>query len=166
MEGQPDLKSNYGASFTSGRTIYLHNPIGDFLCFGLDATWCDISYTNYKIKHITYLGTESYQYHQGEFSMHIGPSITISPVENLNIHGYFRYAPFISILYAKESYYGNYTNSYVGGASISYGVIGLGIESRSGDCNYKEYIPDGEEMSSSIINNKFKGWKAYLTLRF
>lgn len=42
----PDLKSNYGASFTTGRTFYLHKPIGGFLRFGIDVTWFDLNYTN------------------------------------------------------------------------------------------------------------------------
>lgn len=84
QDGQPDLKSNYGASFTVGRTFYLHRPIGGFLRFGIDATWLDLNYTNYDIKHIAYWGTEEYQYHQREVSMHVGPSITLTPVKQFN----------------------------------------------------------------------------------
>ena len=166
QDGMPNLKSNYGASFTVGRTFYLHRPIGGFLRFGIDATWFDLNYTNYKIKHITYWGTDNYQYHQGEVSMHIGPSITIRPVGKLNIHGYFRYAPSFSALYADDTFYGNYATFFVGGASISYGVIGLGIETRFGDCKYKEFGADSDELSSSINKTKHNGWKAYLTFRF
>ena len=46
QDGLPDLKSNYGVSFTVGRTFYLHRPIGGFLRFGIDATWFDLNYTN------------------------------------------------------------------------------------------------------------------------
>lgn len=161
-----DLKSNYGASFTVGRTFYLHRPIGSFLRFGIDATWLDLNYTNYKIKHITYWDTESYQYHQGEISMHIGPSVTVRPVGKLNIHGYFRYAPSLSALYADDTFYGNYATFFVGGASISYGVIGLGIETRFGDCKYKEYDFGDKEGNTSIGKVLHNGWKAYLTFRF
>lgn len=166
QDEQPDLKSNYGASFTVGRTFYLHRPIGGFLRFGIDATWFDLNYTNYKIKHITYWETDNYQYHQGEVSMHIGPSITIRPIGKLNIHGYFRYAPSLSALYADDTFYGNYATFFVGGASISYGVIGLGIETRFGNCKYKEFGADSDEPSSSISKTKHNGWKAYLTFRF
>lgn len=166
QNGMPDLKSNYGASFTIGRTFYLHKPIGGFLRFGIDVTWFDLNYTNYKIKHITYRETDNYQYHQGEVSMHIGPSIYIRPIGKLNIHGYFRYAPSFSALYADEIFYGNYATFFVGGASISYGVMGLGIETRFGDCKYKEFGSDGEEQGHSISKTKHNGWKAYLTFRF
>ena len=60
----PKLKSNYGVGFTVGKTFYLHKkPIANCLIFGIDATWFDINYTNYKIEHITYLGTDKYNYH-------------------------------------------------------------------------------------------------------
>lgn len=166
QDGVSDLKSNYGASFTTGKTFYLHKPIGGFLRFGIDATWCDLNYASYKIKHITYWGTDSYQYHQGEISMHVGPSVTIRPVGELIVHGYFRYAPSFSVLYADEIFYGNYATFFVGGASISYGMIGLGIESRFGDCKYKELIGGDEGDNLPISKIKYNGWKAYLTFRF
>ncbi len=167
QDGMPDLKSNYGASFTVGRTFYLHKkPIGGILRFGLDATWFDLNYTNYKIKHITYWETENYQYHQGEISMHIGPSITIKPIGKLNIHGYFRYAPSFSALYADDTFYGNYATFFVGGASISYGVIGLGFESRFGDCKYKDFIISGEDETSFSKRIKNNGYRVYLTFNF
>ena len=118
--GQPDLKSNYGASFTVGRTFYLHKkPIAGFLRFGIDATWFDINYTNYDIKRIGYWGSEEYQYHQGEISMHVGPSITLTPVKQFNINGYFRYAPSFSAMYMNDTFYGNYATFFVGRAYIS-----------------------------------------------
>ena len=167
QDGQPDLKSNYGASFTVGRTFYLHKPIGGFLRFGIDATWFDLNYTNYKIKHITNWGTDNYQYHQGEVSMHIGPSITIRPVGKLNIHGYVRYAPSFSALYADDAFYGNYATFFVGGASISDGVFGLGFETRFGNCEYEVFGADSDDNNKSPINETiYNGWKAYLTFRF
>ena len=165
QDGLPDLKSNYGASFTVGRTFYLHRPIGGFLRFGIDATWFDINYTNYDIKHIAYWGTEEYQYHQGEISMHVGPSITLTPVKQFNINGYFRYAPSFSAMYMNDTFYGNYATFFVGGAYISYGVFGIGIEKRFGDCEYKELWSDSED---AVVPSKisYNGWKAYITFRF
>ena len=46
------LKSNFGAAFTVGRTFYLHKkPIAGLIRFGLDATWFDLNYTNYKLEY-------------------------------------------------------------------------------------------------------------------
>lgn len=167
QDGLPQLKSNYGAAFTVGRTFYFHKkPIAGILRFGIDATWFDINYTNYKIKHITYWDMDNYEYHQADISMHIGPSITINPVGKLNIHGYFRYLPTFSGLYMNDAFYGNYASFFVGGASISYGVIGLGIESRFGDCDYKEISSDSEDEVSSKLKTKLSGWRTFLTFRF
>ncbi len=165
-EESPDLKSNYGASFITGRIFYLNKAHGGALRFGIDITWFDLNYTNYKIKHVTNLGTDNYQFHQGEVSMHIGPSFTINPGKKWNIHFYFRYAPSYSVLYAKNAFYGNYATYFVGGASISCGVMGLGFESRYGDCKYKGLGPNSEEGKSSFSKTKYDGWKAYLTFRF
>lgn len=78
-----NLKSNYGAGFSVGRTYFLHKPICNMLRFGIDTTWLDINYTNYNIEHITFWETNKYQHHQGEVSMHIGPSITLEPFKGL-----------------------------------------------------------------------------------
>lgn len=71
--------------------------------------------------------------------MHIGPSMTINLVGKLNIHGYFRFDPSFSVLHFME-----YAIFFVGGASVSYGTIGWGIESRSGNSKYKEFSSDGD----------------------
>ena len=97
-----DLKSNYGAAFTVGRTYFLHKPIGDMLRFGIDATWFDINYTNYDIEHITYWSTDKYQYHQSEISMNVGPSVTLEPIKKFAIHAYFRYAPTFAVIYTEN----------------------------------------------------------------
>lgn len=159
-----DLKSNYGAAFTVGRTFFLHKPIGDMLRFGIDATWFDINYTNYDIEHITFWETNKYQYHQGEVSMHIGPSITFEPFKIFTLHAYFQYAPTFATLYTGDSktFYGNYASLWVTGGNISYGVVGLGIESRFGKTNYK---PLGSSDSDNI-NSSLSGFRAYLTFKF
>lgn len=159
-----DLKSNYGVAFTVGRTFFLHKPIGDMLRFGIDATWFDINYSNYEIEHITYWETDKYQYHQGEISLHVGPSITFEPVKKLAVHAYFQYAPTFAMLYTGESetFYGNYASLWVAGGNVSYKSIGLGIESRFGNINYK---PLGSSDSDNI-DSSLSGFRAYLTFKF
>lgn len=159
-----DLKSNYGAAFTVGRTFFLHKPIGDMLRFGIDATWFDINYTNYDIEHITFWETNKYQYHQGEVSMHVGPSITFEPIKKFAVHAYFQYAPTFAALYTGDSktFYGNYASLWVAGGNISYSVIGLGIEGRFGKTNYKPFgSPDSDNINSSL-----SGFRAYITFKF
>lgn len=159
-----DLKSNYGAAFTIGRTYFLHKPIGDMLRFGIDATWFDINYSNYEIEHITYWETDKYQYHQGEISLHVGPSITFEPAKKLAVHAYFQYAPTFAMLYTgdSETTYGNYASLWVAGGNVSYGVIGLGLESRFGSTLYK---PLGSSDKNNIKSN-LSCFRAYLTFKF
>ena len=91
------LKSNFGAAFTVGRTFYLHKkPIAGLIRFGLDATWFDLNYTNYKLE---YRWEDNYDeeeepetsnFHQAEIGMQVGPSVTVNPVGKLNVNAYFR----------------------------------------------------------------------------
>lgn len=159
-----DLKSNYGAAFTVGRTFFLHKPIGDMLRFGIDATWFDINYTNYDIEHITFKGSNKYQFHQGEVSMHVGPSVTFEPIKKFAVHAYMQYAPTFAAIYTgdNETFYGNYASLWVAGGNVSYGVIGLGIESRFGKTNYKPF----ESSETENINSSLSGFRAYLTFKF
>lgn len=160
----PDLKTYGGASFTVGRTYYLHSSIWGFFRFGIDVTWLDVNYASYRIKHIVSPWvTEEYKYHQGELSVQIGPSLTIRPFGELNIHGFFRYAPAYSVLYADSTLHGGYGTFFVGGGSISYGAIGLGFESRFGTSEYDDILI-GEAATCGEIG--YKGWRAYLTFRF
>lgn len=159
-----DLKSNYGAAFTVGRIYYLHKPIANILRFGVDATWLDLNYTNYDIEHITYWETNKYQYHQGEVSMHVGPSVTFEPIKKFAAHAYFQYAPTFAVIYTgdSETFYGNYASLWIAGCNVSYGAIGLGIESRFGRTNYKPLGSlDSIDFSSSI-----SGFRAYLSFKF
>lgn len=154
-----DLKSNYGASFTTGRTYRL---LGNHLRLGLDVSWLDLNYTNYKIKHITNESTDTYFYHQGEIAMQIGPSLTFIPTYGTRVSAYYRYSPAFSCLYDNVDVYGNYASLFVTGGSISFGAIGLGAEYRYGNCNYKNFTSSAS--SQKAVN--LSGWKAYITFRF
>ncbi len=161
-DGMSALKSNYGASLTTGKTYYLHRkPIAGMIRFGIDATWFDATYTSY----IKNEGTESRQCHQAELGVHVGPSITVNPIANLNVHGYFRYAPNYSAQYMGDAIYMGYGSYFIGGGAVSYGIIGLGFEARFGSCNYKGFNIEEIE-AAPLTNTKFKGWRAYISFRF
>lgn len=155
----PDLKSNYGASFSAGKTYRL---LGYGLRLGLDVTWFDLTYSNYKIKHITAGSTDNYNYHQGEISMHVGPSLTWMPFESTRVHGYFRYVPTFSALYDNDSLYGNYVTMFVGGASITFGPVGIGAEYRFGDGTYRNLFSDSPVAKAFDLS----GLRTYLSFRF
>lgn len=177
----PSLKSNYGAAFTVGRTYPVHRvPLAGIVSFGIDATWIDLNYTNYKIKYIysdeqqidrdINLDQTSLSYlHQADIGMQVGPSITVNPIADLNIHAYFRYAPTFSLLVGEDAIRSGYASYFVGGGTVSYGVIGLGVEARFGNCNYMTLGNDGGDEQNSGDNkfkSKFSGMRFYVTFRF
>lgn len=166
QDGEPDLQSKFGAAFNFGNTFFLHKPIGGMLRFGFDVTWLDLNYDNYDIEHIANNGVDKYQYHQGEVSMHIGPSVTIEPVKKLAVHAYFHYLPTFAMLYRGESeiFYGNYASLWVAGGNVSFGAVGLGLESRFGTTNYKPII--GISSHEDTFKSSLSGFRAYLTLKF
>ncbi len=169
-----ELKSDYAFAISRGRTYYLHKkPIAGLLKFGIDWTHFDLNFATY-----TWEYSESYDNHEPEIekenayeleaAMHVGPSITISPVKGLNINGYFRYAPSFSGYYDSEDFYYNYASFFVAGGAVSYKVISLGIESRWGDTKYKY---EGEEDQAGNVTDKkakvtVSGVRFYLSFRF
>lgn len=165
QEGTPQLKSNYGASLTVGRTFYLHKkPIANILKFGIDATWFDINYTNYDVTHITYWNTNKFQIHEGEIGMQVGPSLTINPISKMNIHVYFRYAPSFSCFYADDEFQGGYATYIVGGGSLTYSFFGLGLEWRHGTSKFDSLL--NWSNVSENIETKTNGIRAYITFKF
>ena len=167
QDGMPKINSNYGASLTFGKTFYLHKKaVANLIKFGIDATWFDLTYTNYDVKHITYWEEKKYQVHEAEFAMQVGPSLTVNPISKLNILGYFRYAPSYSCYYANEKFGGSYASYWVGGCSVSYSVIGLGIEARFGNGKFNNVLPIGSDESSGRTPVHTSGFRTYLTFKF
>lgn len=154
------LRSNYGAAFTTTRTYFLHRkPIGGFLKIGIDATWFDLCYNNYKILYKEYGHTSTEHIHQAEIGMQAGLSLTFNPVGKMNITLYGRYAPTFSAYY-HGGISGGYAGYYIGGGSLSYGVIGLGVEYRTGECNYRHFSEDSSTPAS------LTGLRTYISLNF
>ena len=182
-EEDVNMKSKIGAAFTFGKTYYLHkNPLAGIVRIGLDATFLDLNYGNYSIEYFDEGGwgdgPEVYtsKIHQAEIGLHVGPSVTITPVSKLKVHAYFRYAPSFSAIYDVDggSVAGNYATFFVSGASVSFGAIGIGAEARWGKGNYKEFgsgdsdsdYGDEEYTSSSKTKYKTSGARIYLNFRF
>lgn len=169
------LDSKFGFSFTTGRTYYLHrNPILRMIRIGVDATWFDLAYTQYKQSWSDYgFGyddeeeEESTTIHKAEVGVQVGPSVTVNPIGKLNVHAYFRYAPTFAMMY-NDAFGGNYASMFVTGASVSYGLIGVGIEKRWGTCKYKEF-GGGDDEDEFIVSDfhkiKTSGFRVYLSFR-
>lgn len=165
----PKLSSDIGASFSVGTTYHLHKkPIANCMYIGLDATWIDLNYTNFKPE-----GDD--QIHKAGIGMQLGPSITFNPVKRLNLRAYFRYAPTFSASYSDSG--GDfefddlncaYASMFVTGGTISYGFIGVGFEARFGSAKHEPILRNSYSNynSSDKINTDFSGFRAYLSFRF
>lgn len=171
------IKNNWGISLTRGRSYMLHKkPIARLISIGIDASFFDVSYSNYTIIP-SVLGAqwsedagrssdelmEETDLHKIEYSFQVGPSITITPGKRLTIAAYARYAPTFSAFIADGSFSGNYASMFVGGASIAYKKIGVGIEARMGAAKYKNFSGDLDFSSEKI---KTSGFRAFLQFRF
>lgn len=166
-------EADWGAAFTKGRTYNLHKPIANFLVFGLDATWLDLNYAQYKTSK---LGDGL---HQADISiMGIGPSVNLYPVGKLGIHGYIRYNPTYATFFNEDfsTALGGYSSVMVSGGSISYGVISLGAEARWGTGKYKDLVGklvdkenvELDELFGGDSQSKIKtsGVRVYISFRF
>lgn len=160
----PDLESGFGVAATVGRTFFLHQPIADMVRFGIDAVWADLNYANYSAEIMEKTEIEKYKFHQAEFSVHVGPSVTIEPTKGLAVHAYFRYAPTFAGFYRgdNETFYGNYASMWVAGGNVSYNIIGIGIESKFGHTTYKPFGNSDNESFKADISSL----RAYITLKF
>ena len=153
------IKSEWGAAITLGKTFYLHKtPILNMIKIGLDWTYFDISAAGYEMNNEEGGKDGTYHFTAG---MHIGPSVTVNPIDNLKASVYFRYAPSYAGMYADDEYYsGGYASFFVSGLSVAYKVISVGVEKRWGTVKY--------DRSDTDEKTKFKvsGPRFYIGFRF
>lgn len=158
-------KSDYGVALTKGTTYYLHSkPLFGMLKFGIDWTQIDVNYAKLIEDNFEVIGVDEDGFgldkldlgkHQIELAMHVGPSITLNPVDHLKINGYFRYAPSFSGLIfkdlASETQIGyGYGSFFVAGGAISWKLISLGAEYRWGSGKYNNMSFNLENADADI----------------
>lgn len=187
-----EWKSDFGFSLGMGRTYYLHKkPLFNMLKFGLDVTWLDLSYAKYSLPKGWEEPEESGEYaddedldlgtHQVEFGLHLGPSITLNPVDHLKLNGYFHFIPSGSMIVLNDEANISYVSNFAVGAAVSYKVISLGIESRWGKAKYSSFSVDEDaagyedmeedlNMDDVLVKGKnrmkTKSLRFFLTFRF
>lgn len=193
-------KSDVGVSIVKGTTYYLHSkPLFGMLKFGIDWTQIDLNYAKLvedferSLSDTEQPGSNifddidvevpemNFGKHQLEYSMHVGPSITVNPVDHLKVNGYFRYAPsFSGIIYENEwgdtEFSGAFANFFVTGGAVSYKLISFGAEYRWGTGKYNSYsfdednVVDDTDVSDVISTKKSKfktsSTRLYVSLRF
>lgn len=185
------FESKFGASFSSGRNIYLHKkPIANILKFAIDLG-SEINYVQYKDLAGDYdFSDDDFGYtdegdndydigyddtddedmdiglHHIDVGLHVGPSISINPVSHLKILAYFRFVPSYSMLILSEEFYQGFTPLFSYGGEISYKVIGIGIEGRSGNAKYTDMLAQIEGAESMKIKYHTSALRFYISFRF
>lgn len=194
------MNSKWGVQLTSGRTYYLHKkPILGMIKFGLDFALADISLVQYKDEYNLFPDEEAEEEDeeddlladlgslQLEYGLRLGPSITINPVGDLKVSGYFHFNPSFSMLKMDEEYYYNYTSFFNAGGAIAYKAISVGVEWKWGkgkydgfntdfadmdfdgdDYDYEGDISLGDILDEYKLSDKFKtkSFRVYLSFRF
>lgn len=192
------MNSEWGIQLTSGRTYYLHKkPILGMIKFGLDFALADISLVQYKDEYNLFPDEEAEEEDeeddlladlgslQLEYGLRLGPSITINPVGDLKVSGYFHFNPSFSMLKMDEEYYYNYTSFFNAGGAIAYKAISVGVEWKWGKGKYDGFNTDfadmdfdGDDYEGDIslgdildeykLSDKFKtkSFRVYLSFRF
>lgn len=156
------LKSDYGVSLTRGRTYFLHEPLAGLVRFGIDWTMFDLNFAGYSEEYYDRYEKETIDMYQGEIGMHAGPSVTLSPVSDLRLNGYFRYAPSFACFYDGDDFHYNYGSFFVSGFAVSYRAISVGLEGRWG----KSKFEFGEDDYKEKIKMKTTGTRFFLSFRF
>lgn len=185
------LNSKFGLSLTNGRTYWLHKkPLLGMIKFGVDLSWSDINFVMYKDE-FNFVSEDDAEEEeediladlgslQLEYGVRVGPSLTINPVGELKVNGYFHFIPSFSMLKLDEEFYYNYASFFTAGGSIGYKSFAVGAEWRWGKAKYDGFNTDfmgmdfdGEDTIGGIldemkISDKFKtkAFKVYLNFRF
>lgn len=182
-----EYESDWGLSIVKGVTYYLHaKPIAGIMKFGIDWTKLDLNGVKYQTPQV-FRRYEDYSIttYQVDYSMHVGPSLTVNPIDHLKINVYGRYAPTVSFVIHEdgsdtEGLY-NYVSFFVVGGAISYKTLSVGIETRWGKSKYNSFkrsdnqdfdnIDSGDfSLDNFLIRSKSQlathSTRAYISLRF
>lgn len=102
--------------------------------------------------------------HHLDLGLHVGTSLSINPVDHLKLSAFFRFVPSYSLLLFDGELYHGFAPMFTYGGEISYKVIGIGIEGRSGKAKYG-YMSSGSENSEKMPCN-ISALRLYLSFRF
>lgn len=166
LDGMPVPESKFGFSYSMGRTYYLHKkPLAGMIKFGLDFSYLDVtvaSFDNSNGKGLSFGDDEEaleidLKRNYFDYTMQIGPSVTVNPIDQLKVSAYGRFAPSASFITMNDYAYVQFVPHFTCGLSVSYKVIGLGIEGRWGKANYKGFSLDEDSMEFGEDNINDEG---------
>lgn len=158
--GGGELKSDFGAAIVWGKTYYLHKkPLAGMIKFGIDWSWMDLNYAQYKVEAYDYDTDELYseKAHQLEYGMQIGPSVTINPVHHLKVSAYFRVTPSYSMMYLNDEFYHHYATFCNTGFAVAWKVLSVGCEWRWGKASYDGLGLNLDDLEGDYSDGDFSG---------
>lgn len=186
-------KAEWGFNYSQGRIFYLHKkPLLGKIMVGLDLCIGDLNIVKYKDRFSTFglypedlsfsdyydnidnysseyiVKKESTDITQLEYSLQIGPAVSVNPFGNVKMDMYFKVAPSLSMLKFNEESYFSYGTFFVFGGEIGYKRVSFGVEGRWGNTKYDNLyiLKYGQEGAlSDIVNESIKwgnsNWDTY-----
>ncbi len=176
-------KPNGSFFIQQGRTIYFHaKPIAGMLKFGLNYGFFDFTYSKLKLKDITYdestltrasdgfdeivsgepngnpsiiPGGIDLGMHKFDYSLHIGPSVSVNPWNHLIVSAYFHVMPTASGMLQNSNFSYGFGCMMSAGVSVSYKVISLGVEGLFGKIKYKQTDFSGGDDEEGDYDNGY-----------
>lgn len=134
-----NMKSDMAFALVMGHTYYLHKkPIGGLLKFGMDLNYIDLNFAKYpdfqetksKTSQVVDANIPDLGIMQFELGVGIGPSVTVNPIDQLKICGYFHVTPSYSLLTQNDELYSHYATFFNAGLTTAYKAVQLGVEMR------------------------------------
>lgn len=122
------VKSDQAFAAEFGTTYFFNGkkPIAGMVRIGLDWSYLDVQYASFK--------ADEADAHFVNIGMQVGPSVTVTPVQNLHLKAYVHYAP-SAAAFSPEGFDNikfGYAGYVTGGVQASYRFITLGVEMRAG----------------------------------
>ena len=134
-------------------------PLAGMIKFGIDWSWMDLNYAQYKVEAYDYDTDELYseKAHQLEYGMQIGPSVTINPVHHLKVSAYFRVTPSYSMMYLNDEFYHHYATFCNTGFAVAWKVLSVGCEWRWGKASYDGLGLNLDDLEGDYSDGDFSG---------
>lgn len=189
------FKNKFGLGLQWGRSFNFHKrPIGDVAFIGIDYTWLDLNYSQYKAEKLAPAqydrgSNEPYSqpWHNDKdvvnYGMSLGPSLTLYPLAPLGIsatnklriqvYGHIGASGQLAILKKfKKTDTAKEENAYIAGydvftgigANLTWNFIGIGYELRR--TYTSNHYPQGKDFNNSTLELYQQFNRLYLQFRF
>lgn len=158
LPGIGTLKSYYGVMFNIGHTYFFDEDA----MIGLDVSWLDLNYNNYKLNFIEGDLVESVDYHKGDVSLQAGPLFRFSLIGNLDLKLYAKYAPSYTFLYDENDFYSSFVSYFTFGAKLTYKHFGIGFEYRTGEGEFNGLVDE----DAKDVKTEHRGWNVSMNFDF